>query len=202
MYNWHLSIRILPFRLAFPFDSTNKAIRGGAVLFSWSQITVSCYTVLRSVVLSSSLALHGTRLIETGCNSCLQWGSVTCHSKSSTLYSNIQWGRWASALRGQVSLFLSSVLFHHFCCCIRRPNLILNLLMKRRWTWPSLLRHRNASRSQEIVPLLCLYSVVFQRKTAMTAVLLREPWDDITIFEFYCNTPRSVAYPGSSSSFS
>ena len=56
------------------------------LLFSCLQITVSCYTVFRSVALYSSRAMRGTRLIEKDCNCCLQRGSVTCRSEGSALY--------------------------------------------------------------------------------------------------------------------
>ena len=140
---------ILKFLLGSTFPSVPliEPSMVAVVPLRWPLITASCYTVVRSVVPSSSLAVHATRLIEKDCNSCLPQGSVTCRSKRlhSVLQHTTGGGGWASVCRAQVSLCLSYVSSHHSRCCISRLNLILRLLMRRRWSSALWLRHRAAS---------------------------------------------------------
>lgn len=150
------SISKLPFRVDFPFNSTNQGVHGGC---SAAQLASDHSLLLHSSQIGCPEQLQSHAwLIEKDCNSRLQWGSVTCRSKCSTLYCGIQQGGWASAYRRRVSLCLSSALSRHFCCCVRRLNLIPSLLMRGRWTWPLWLRHRAASFSLEIKSLLLCFS--------------------------------------------
>lgn len=128
-----VNMKIPIFGKVFPSVPLIKPSMLAVVALSWP---VSCYTVVRSVVLSSSLAMHKTRLIEKDCNSCLQWVSVTCPSKRLHIVLSDTTAGWASTCRGLISLCLSSILCRHFCCCVRRLNVIPSLLlMRRRWTW-------------------------------------------------------------------